>query len=256
MAPEHFALGLLIGIVTGFINTLAGSGSLITLPFLMFMGLPPTMANATNRINILLSSLVGFLMLKKATRMNFRKTGILIFPAIVGAFGGSLIAVDIEEEVLRIVIMVVMGLMLFPVIMNSKKWLRESGREPYVKNKPFAILVFFSIGLYGGFLQAGIGIMFLSALVLIANYSLTHGNVIKNLISFVYTIPALTVFIINGQVDWVLGLLLAAGQMLGAAAASYFASKTPNAGKWIRILLIVMIVGSLGKLIFDLIMAA
>lgn len=249
--PLHIALGLGIGLLTGFINTLAGGGSLLTLPFLIFLGLDAPIANGTNRLGIFFQTLVGGVMLQRETRMSLRGSGWYFVPAVAASITGALLAVEIDDKMMRIIIGVVMVLMLIPLMVNNRKWLATTSNPDHKRNRPLLVFIFTAIGFYGGFIQAGSGIFLLSALVLVANYTLPHANVLKNLIIACYTLPALVVFFINDQIHWPFGLLLMAGQMTGSWAAAKYAGKSKNAAKVIRILLIVMVIVGAAKMFWD-----
>lgn len=251
--PLHIALGLGIGLLTGFINTLAGGGSLLTLPFLVFLGLDAPLANGTNRLGIFFQTLVGGVMLKRETRMSLRGSGWYFIPAIAAAITGALLAVEINDKEMRIIIGVVMVLMLIPLLVNNKKWMATTSNPNPKSNRLLMVFVFLVIGFYGGFIQAGSGVFLISALVLVANYTLPHANVLKNLIIAAYTLPALVVFFINGQIHWPFGLLLMAGQMTGSWIAARYAGKSKNAAKVIRIMLIVMVILGAAKMFWDVI---
>lgn len=224
------------GFLAGFINTLAGSGSLITVPLLMFLGLPANVANATNRIMIFLSFLVGVTSFKKQKVFKVRENISLALPAIIGALIGAKIAVDINELILTRIIGALMVVMLVIIVYKPQRWLSN----PLSSEKPkFSIVqyvVMFFIGLYGGFIQIGVGLFLLSGLVLSVKYDLVKANAVKMLIVLVYTAFALGVFIYNGQVNFVAGLLLAAGSMLGAFLATKVAVKWGP--KFVRVILI------------------
>jgi uncharacterized membrane protein YfcA len=102
------------------------------------------------------------------------------------------------------------------------------------------MIVFFAIGVYGGFIQAGVGIFLLAGLVLSAGYDLVRANAVKLLIVLIYTAFALAVFVLNDQVNWIVGLVLAIGNMLGALVASRMAVKR-GAG-FVRVLLMAVII--------------
>ncbi|MBL4755555.1 MAG: sulfite exporter TauE/SafE family protein [Flavobacteriales bacterium] len=250
-----YIYAILGGLVAGFINTLAGSGSLITLPILMIMlGLPAGIANGTNRLGVVLQTIVSVITLKKKGAFDASNHYWLIVPAVMGAIPGAMLAADMTDESLRYTIGGVMLLMLIPVLMNTSKWLKEHSDDGHASKKWYVILAFFFIGAYGGFIQAGVGIFLLSGMVLLAQLTMSHANALKNLIVLCFSIPALIVFLYNDQVDWKLGLLMASGQMLGGWSAARFAMDVKGANVWIRRLLIVMIVAATLNLfgIFDL----
>ena len=240
------------GFIAGFINTLAGSGSLVTLPLLIFLGLPANVANGTNRVGVLLQNVVAVGSFHDQKVMDWRRGLILSIPAIVGSIIGAQIAVNLDETMMRRTIGALMVVMLVVILVRPRRWLE--GR-PELANKPFGWvqwLIFFAIGVYGGFIQAGVGIFLLAALVLGAGYDLVRANAVKVLIVLVFTISALGVFLFNQQVVWSIGLIMAVGQMLGAWVASRMAVK--RGATFVRWLLIAVIVVSAAQLLglFDL----
>jgi uncharacterized membrane protein YfcA len=210
------------GFFAGFINTLAGSGSLITLPLLMAFGLPANVANGTNRIAILLQNFVGVSSFKKQKVLNIKTSMRLVVPAIVGSVFGALLAVDINEEIMKKTIGGLLLFMFLIILVKPNKWLKNKQTDAYL---PYwlQLIVFFLIGIYGGFIQAGVGFFLLTGLVLGSGYDLVKANAVKVLIIFLYTPLALVVFILNDQVDFLFGFVLAIGNMLGAFIAAKYA---------------------------------
>lgn len=230
------------GLIAGFINTLAGSGSLITLPLLMFLGLPANVANGTNRVGILLQNIVGVGSFRQQKVLDVRGGIFLAIPAVIGAVLGAQIAVKLDEQLMRKTIGALMVMFLFLLLVRPKRWLE--GRPGMEKHRPsiFQLFIFFCIGVYGGFIQAGVGIFLLAGLVLGAGYDLVRANAVKVLINFCFTPLALGVFVLEGQVAWVVGLILAAGSSLGAWIAARTAVKQGAA--FVRWLLIGVVVVS------------
>jgi uncharacterized membrane protein YfcA len=241
------------GFVAGFINTLAGSGSLVTLPLLIFAGLPANIANGTNRVAILLQNVVGISSFRRSGLLDVRGAVLLGIPAIAGSVIGAQIAVNLNEEIMRRTIGVIMVIMLFVIILRPKRWLK--GELERLGDRPNLgqLLIFFVIGIYGGFIQAGVGIFLLAGLVLSVGYDLVRANAVKIGIVLLFTISALFVFIRNGQVDWTVGLILAVGNMLGAWVAAKIAVE--RGAVWVRRLLIAVVVIAAANLLglFDLI---
>ncbi|MCB0395652.1 MAG: sulfite exporter TauE/SafE family protein [Flavobacteriales bacterium] len=236
----------LAGVVCGFINTLAGSGSLLSLPVLMYFGgMDIRLANGTNRIGILLQSLVGVRSFHQQNVLDMRQGLVLALPSIAGAVIGALFAVDLNEQMLERIIGGIFIVMLFVILFKPEKWIK--GQADQIKGKPtvIQIVIMFLIGLYGGFIQAGTGIFLLAGLVLGVGYDLVRANAIKVLIVLIYTPLALGVFIYNGQVEYVSGLTLAAGNMVGAWLASRMAVK--RGPVFVRWILIAVVVVSAGK---------
>jgi len=230
------------GFAAGFINTLAGSGSLITLPLLIFLGLPAPVANATNRVGVLLQNLVSTGSFAQQKVLDLKYGLMLSAPAVVGSVIGAQIAVELNEEMMRRAIGVVMVIMLFVILFKPDRWLK--GHPQGARRYPnlMELVVFFGLGIYGGFIQAGVGIFLLSGLVLASGYDLVRANAIKVLIILLVTAMAMVVFAANSMVRYEVGLILALGQTLGALAASRLAVK--SGARFIRYLLIAVIVVS------------
>lgn len=232
-----------VGLLAGGINTLAGNGSAITLPMLMFLGLGADVANGTNRVGVILASLSGTATFKRSGLLDTRGIAYwLIVPASVGSAIGAIVAAGLGAQQMKAVVAVVMVFMLMTILANPKRWIKQDAGNLPNHRKLSTVLVFFAIGLYGGFIQAGVGMLLLSALVLRAGYSLTRANPIKVLVVLALTVPALAVFINHGQVQWSIGLLVGGGQIIGAYLAAKFAAGYPQANIWIRRLLVVVIV--------------
>lgn len=237
-----YAAIFVIGLITGAINTLAGSGSFITLPILIFFGLDPTLANGTNRVGVLSQSAVGAYSLQRFAQLNLKHAGWLLVPSVIGAAIGAQIAVDINEEAMNTAIGVLMVIMLGVVLLKPQQWLREKTEEMGQHKSPFLLFLFFLIGIYGGFIQAGVGVFMLIALVTIGKYTINHSNTIKLIVTLALTVPALAIFTYNSEVHWLVGMVLAISQSLGAIAAARFAALYPGANQWVRRLLIVILI--------------
>lgn len=252
-----FQIGLILaaGIMAGFINTLGGGGSLITLPVLIFMGLPPAVANGTNRIAIIVQNIVGV--------ANFRRMGffypklsfILGVPAILGSILGARVAVSISGDLFERILAIIMIIVLILILTRpEKKFIKELDSENLSTLRLIiAMIVFFGVGLYGGFINAGVGFIIIVALTLITGMSLVKVNSLKLFIVLIYMISSLIVFLINGKVNFILGFTLAIGNAIGAYLGSNFA--VSKGDKWIRVFLIIAILAMSAKLLglFELI---
>ena len=212
----------LIGVLAGFINTLAGSGSLLTLPLLILLGLPANIANGTNRVGVLLQTIVAVATFRRRGALPLEGSWKLIVPAVVGGILGAEFAVDLDEALLRQTIGVLMLVLLGVMLLKPERWIAAHAmpREPRLLVE---VPLFFAIGVYGGFIQVSVGLFLLAGLVLGAGYNLVGANALKNFIVLVVTAAALIVFVVNDQVQWTLGLLLGAGQAVGAWVAARFA---------------------------------
>lgn len=234
-----------VGLVVGFINTLAGSGSVISLPLLIILGLPANTANGTNRVAILMQNIVGVAAFHKKGKLDMRQGWLPSLAAVAGSLVGANIAVDLNNAIMEKIIGVVMVVMFFLILYKPSKWV-ETTAFPKPQKHWMQVIVFFLIGIYGGLIQAGVGIFLLTALVLNAGYDLVKANALKVLIVLLYTPFALAMFVITGQVVWEYGLILGLGNMAGAYLATRFALHWGP--KYIRYILLTMIVVSALKL--------
>ena len=240
-----------VGFVAGFINTVAGSGSLLTLPLLMFLGLPANVANGTNRIAILCQNAVAMISFKQQKIYSFREGFRLAIPAVIGSLIGARIAVNLNDEIMSTTIGGLLIVMFFLVLLKPEKWLKSSVHPPV----PFwiQVVIFFFTGLYGGFIQAGVGFFLLAGLVLGSGFELVKANALKVFINFLFTLFALIIFIIHHHVYYNLAFILAIVNIFGAYVAARLAVK------WgaviLRYFLIVVLALSSLKLlgVFDLI---
>lgn len=220
-----------VGLLAGVINTLAGGGSLLTLPVLIFMGLPPNVANATNRIGIFFNGIFAIRGFQSKGNKVEKYSIWLGVAAFFGAIIGSLIAVDIKGEtfnrILAGVIVLVVAYMLFGIKISSNQ---EERTTP--KANTFGIIAFFLIGIYGGFLQAGVGYLIMAALTFVNRFSLLKTNITKVIVVPIYTLASLGIFVYNDLINWELGIALAVGSALGGWLTSRWSTRVND--KWIR----------------------
>ena len=231
---------IIAGIVVGFINTLSGGGSVISLSLLFILGLPADIANGTNRISIFFQTLSSVSSFSKQKMFTSLKPVWLGIPATIGAVIGAYVAVDVNKKVIELSMTGAMVIMVFFLFYKPDKWLKENPILLSQKIKWWQLVIFFFIGFYGGFIQVGVGYFLLMSLVLGIGYDLVKANAVKNLIVFFYAIFALLVFIIDGKVNYLYGLILSAGSIIGALIASYLAVKK-GAG-FIRAVIIVSVI--------------
>ncbi len=227
-----------VGALAGFINVMAGGGSSLTLPMLIFLGLDGAMANGTNRVAIVLQNVFAVLSFHKRKQSAYKESFQLALLTLPGAILGALTAVNITDAWFKkILSLVLIGIVLSLFFPTTK---RRNEDAPTNGKTPWAIYpAMFGIGFYGGFIQAGVGFLLMAALYHILKLNLVAVNMHKVFIVFVYTIPALGIFVATGNVDWVLGLCLAAGNSFGAWWGAHVAVK--GGEKIIRAILAVAI---------------
>lgn len=248
MAADWWQLVILAGVggVSGFLNILAGGGSLLTLPLLIFIGLPAVEANGTNRVAIVVQNLCALRSYKNSGVLSWKIALMCALPAIVGAVIGASLAVTIDEKLFRQVLAVVMLLMLVVTTIDPVKRCRNAMQGGEWTLRWPMLVVFFIIGIYGGFIQAGVGFLILMV-TMMAGMDLVKGNVLKVVVILIFNIPAVMIFAWHGQVDWLLGSVLASGNAVGAMVAARLA--VAKGHDWIRRVVTLVIVACAVRLL-------
>jgi uncharacterized membrane protein YfcA len=216
----HYVLLVGVGFIVGFINTVAGGGSLISLPVLIFLGLPPSVANGTNRVAVVIQNALG--------TAGFKSKGITTFPfniylgisAIFGSVLGAYIAVDLEGETFNRILAIIMIVVVLLILFKPKMKLEQMQERMTGKHLWIGVVGFFFFGIYGGFINAGLGIIIILFLHYVNRMTLIRANATKVVVVFIYTLAALGVFVLNDKVNWEIGLILAIGNGTGAWVAS------------------------------------
>jgi len=245
----YFPLLFATGLFVGFINTIAGSGSFLSLPVLIWTGMPANIANGTNRISILFSSLTGVLSFNKKGFFDIRNALILAAFAIPGAIAGTFFVIEIPDELVEKIIGYIMLGFAVLTIWKPRAFNRSPKKDVQITIRWYHCLIFVLIGFYGGFIQAGVGIFMLFALVISLSYDLMNANSIKLALTLVFTPFSLAVFIYHDQVEWMPGLMLAAGSILGAMLGARVALRKGIG--FIKIILFAVLMLSAAKLIFS-----
>jgi uncharacterized protein len=244
-----FAL-IVSGLFVGFINTLAGGGTIISLSLLMFLGLPAPIANGTNRVAVVFQNLVAVRNFKKSGILKTKKGFHLAIPTIFGSLAGAKIAVNLNEQFIEYTIAFVMLVILFFVFFKPQMWLKGTDSKINKKTNWKIYVLFFVIGLFGGFIHVGVGYFLLAALVMACGFNLVEGNAVKNLLVLLYVPFTLFVFVWQDQVMWSYGLIHAVGNMIGAYIASKYAVKWGSGFvRWIIVIVVVVSVADLLNII-------
>ena len=222
------------GLVAGFVNTIAGGGSAISIPILIEILGDSLTANGTNRVAILLQNVVGLVGFHRGNAVPWQVALPLVVPVVAGGAAGSWVATRIDAETMRAVFAVVIVGVALSVLISPSRW--KGGADPKLGPIPRAV-VFIGIGFYGGLVQAGVGFLMLAGLVVGGGLTLVTGNAAKVLLVLAFTAVALPVFVLAGQVAPLAGVVLASGGMAGAWIASRLA--VARGAGWIRWVLIV-----------------
>lgn len=233
MNISHMALLFGVGAVAGFLNVNAGGGSTLTLPALIFLGLDSAVANGTNRIALLFQNISAVTSFRKSHVSEPSTSLKLSLFTLPGAVIGALMATRVNGLLFQRILGVVMLMVVLSMFIS-----RSYGEDPAPSRRRKNGLIYpamILIGFYGGFIQAGVGFLFMAALYHLLRLNLVTVNMHKVFIVLIYTVPALLVFIFTGNVHWGFGLIMAAGN----AAGAWWGARTAVRGgeRFIRLIL-------------------
>lgn len=236
-----------VGVVAGVLNILAGGGSLLTMPVLIFLGLPASVANGTNRIAIFFQNIVATGSFRQKGRLPLRLALLCTPSALLGSLLGARLAVSIDDTLFKQLLAGVMVMVVIMMIVDPARKLQLQVQELTRTRSTALVVSFFFIGIYGGFIQAGVGFLIITAL-LFHGLDLVRINAVKVFVVLCFTAVALGVFIKHGQVNYSLGLALAVGNSLGG----WLGTKLAVAGghDFIRKIVIVVVIAFAVRLFF------
>ncbi|MFP6720967.1 MAG: sulfite exporter TauE/SafE family protein [Candidatus Poribacteria bacterium] len=250
----QLAIVVTTGVCAGFLNTVAGGGSLLTLPVLIFLGLDgATMANGTNRVAIMIQNTVGVAGFRRKGVSDFRYGILIAIPAMIGAVMGALLVINLgkfdKNGVIfnRLLAIIMVGVLVI-TLSNPFKKFQSDVENLGAFRKILAVLLFFFLGIYMGFIQAGVGFMIIATLTIVNGFNLVRTNALKMFVVLFCTLVALIIFVINKHVDWRFGISLGVGNAAGAWIGSHWAVEKGD--KWIRIVLVVTVSAFAIKLIW------
>jgi uncharacterized protein len=248
-ALELYQIPIIIvtGFLAAFLNTVGGGGSLFSVPILTFLGLPITNANATSRVALLFQNAfaVGGFRSKKV-ELPWPYSLYLGLASLGGGIIGSFLASTIADALFEKIFVIVMILSVFLIIYDPFK--AKGGEKLDTRSQVIGSIFFFFIGIYGGFVQAGIGFLVIAVLSIVNNLNLVKSNYVKVFAAIVYTAASVVVFAIQGKIMWVTGLILAIGHAMGGW---YAARWSVDKGEvWIKRIMIVSIIAMAVKMWF------
>ena len=245
---EIFFYALLVGtgLIAGFVNTIAGGGSNLTIPALMLLGMPADVANATNRVAVFLQSAVGTATFRSRGRLDSPDLGPILLITHVGGALGALLAALIPNVWLKPLLLLAMVGMALVILLRPDTVIRPEGTPILrVAESRASWAGLFVAGVFGGFVQAGVGFILIAAVAGSLRYDIVRTNAIKNLCVLAFTGVALVIFIAYDLVDWLPGLILAVGSMIGARASARFAlTADPRVIKWLLFVMTLVAAGA------------
>lgn len=232
METSHIIISIIGGFFAGILNTLAGFGSIITLAIYMeLLGIPGHLANATNRINVMGSSVVSATTFYKNGKLELHFGRWVILLVSLGAIVGVIIASQIDGAQFKVAFKYLLIPILAILLLNPKKFI-NTDTDKLPTSRWLTYPLYFIIGIYAGFIQAGFGVIFLLVVVILSKYDLIMANGLKTAIVAIYTLLAIIIFQFQGMIIWKAGLIMAIGQTIGGYFTAHYLSRFQGATKW------------------------
>ncbi len=229
------------GVFAGVINSMAGGGSLLTVPLLALGGVEGLFANGTNRVAVVIqngSSAFGY---SRKGVGGLKQALPVVAPALPGAIVGALVVSQIDDELFE----QIFGFLMIPLLVMAV-WRPKTSEAPEPWPVWLSSIVFFSVGFYAGAIQAGVGLILLLVLSRVG-HDLVTANAIKTVVILAVSIVALVIFVSQGQVRWLAALVLSAGMGLGGYVGANIAVE--GGEKVIKPVLVVSVLALAGRMI-------
>lgn len=248
MDPLIAILILIVGLFAGIVNTIVGGGSLISVPLLIFSGLPAHIAIGTNRFAMIFNTGIAAIDYHKKVKYEIRMLIIPTLFASIGSVIGANIVLQFNEILLEYVIAIFMIIMGCIIFYKKELGLRKETMLVTQKKYYFIVLLSFVLGVYGGFYGAGVSTMFTFLFVSVFGISFLKSAGITRFVVTTLSVIAVPIFLLNSKIDFLYGGLLAVSFILGAKIGVRLALKAGNL--WIRRFMIFLVAISSITLIF------
>lgn len=241
----HAELLLLAGLGLGFANTLASSGSAISLPILLALGMAPELANGTNRVAVLVGAVAATISFQRAGRIRWPVVTPLLVTACVGALLGVWISEVLAPMRMQSAIVVAECIALALMLIRPARWINATGEHPRVG--PFQLAMVFLIGIWTGFIILDGGTYLIILLVLSVGFDVLGANAAKAAIMCAIAVVTLPVLAFGGHIQWDAAGVMSIGALAGGLVAARLAM-IPGAARWVYRLIVAILIGELGQL--------
>ena len=231
----------------GFIDAIAGGGGLITLPAIMAMGVPPHLALGTNKLQGVFGSFTATLNFTKKGLINYKECFVGIVFTFIGALIGATLILFLNANFLKIIIpFLLIAIFIYTLFMPK---IGENDGAARLNEGLFMVIFGLVLGFYDGFFGPGAGSFWMFAMVALIGLNLKKAVAHTKALNFTSNIVALGVFVAGGQILWLVGFLMAVGQILGAYFGSNLVIKKEV--KFIRTMFLIVVAATICKLLFD-----
>lgn len=237
--PIELVIAAFGGFLCGFLNTVASSGSAVTLPLLVFMGLSPIVANATNRVPVIVAAFIATISFLRAKVIDWKIAIKILIPTVLGSIVGAEFVDTLPQENIKLLISVAV-LLAFLLLFSGLKKILQKEFEEVARVRLIENIILFLVGFWLGLIVLDGATYLLLALIVFVRLPLVKANAYKNLVLFVTSAIALSVFARNGEVNWEIGGVMAVGAVLGGLIGARFALN-PIAKVWTFRFLVIII---------------
>ena len=221
------------GVLATIFNVIAGGGGMIVLPALMALGLPADVANGTYRLGVVTQSIAGTAAFKREGKLETGSVVPILIPTTVGAAAGALLATWVPRDQLKPIMLVTMIVMAALIVFRKQTLIPPGGPSLTPTEAPRSYVGLFLAGVYGGFIQAGVGFLLLGVLVGTLRHDLIRANALKLVVTLAFGMVALGIFAWAGLVSWTPAVVLAAASIVGARLGVRLILKVPADGlRW------------------------
>lgn len=239
MDPASFVIIFVVGFIAASFGTLVGGGSLLTIPALIFLGLPSNTAVATNRFGVIGIPITGWYKFHKKKLIDHRIGFAVGIPALIGSILGANLVLQVNEAILRQAIGIITLLILIFVMVKPQIGLERT--KHFIKKYEYVIggIIGFLLGIYGGFYGAGVGTFFSYLLILLFGQTFLESAGTRKIALFLVSVMAAVIFAINGAIVYSLGIALFVGMLIGSYIGAHYSDKIGNV--WIKRLFFVIV---------------
>ena len=231
---------ILAGVCSGFLNTVASSGSAVTLPIMITLGLNPLIANATNRVPVVVGLAAAVWKYHSSGQLHWKEGFRLSLPTVAGAILGTLLAASLGDMKTGYLTTFAVLFAMILVLSNPSKWLNADQTTQPKQNGALVQIALFAVGIWTGLIVLDSGTLFLAVLILMAHYPIREANAIKVWSMGLPSLMAVIIFTAKGDINWIWAIPLSLGGIFGSLIGTRL-SLGPNASKWIFWLLVLVL---------------
>jgi uncharacterized membrane protein YfcA len=246
MEISTFIAVVITGMIGGFFNTFVGAGSLLSIPVLMILGLPPHTAIATNRLGVIGSDIAGWYEFHVKKMIDYKAAVVLAVPALIGAVLGANLILQFDEANLRKIIGAVTFLILILIMANPRAGIEHIKYKAGGRRYLTAVIVSFIVGVYGGFYGAGAGTFLFYILILFFGETFLESAGTHEVANLSFSVTAALIFAYNGIIDYVWSVPLFIGSFAGSFISAYYSEKIGNV--WLKRLFFAVVLAVVIKL--------